>query len=515
MSVDLARQIQQQLRRERYPWPVRMGRASLLAVIVTGVILSVLEICVRIFSLAPVIASPREQRMLNMLAVRQLNAHVQSNAFEPDDWLLWKLRTDGKFLGHRVSALGTLPPLATQPSALVAPASLVLVLGDDLTACGGVVFPDVVQRWLNAATLGRPIRVVNASVPGYSSEQLRRWARGLGRLRPSAVFIGAGAADGSPSFGLPDSYLGTTMLTRALADAAVWSHLVRVAIYGTRPTQEKAMAEGCRVSLARYAENLRELIVWARKNHSRPILLTRPFSMEAVESSNSETTNALLVFAGQQLRSYNEVTRRVALETGTELLDLEQEFQKRPAALMFEPGTQQLSPAGHNHAARLVISALRRASIITNDEFNKIVSSATYDTAMPDRPQVKWEVTPSAIVATSATATIRFDVLAWNTGNTTWLRPRPNREEGRGSTWLKAWISPSSQATTDSASSDAAYRWALTPDIHPGELTSHVMEIQPPREPGDYTLRIGLDIDGIGQLSRFGAQETTVSLTVR
>lgn len=517
MPVGLAREISRQLKRQRLPRPIRMARNVAALVLVTAILFLTLELGVRLLRLAPAFSFPAHQGDFVAHLVRQLNAEFETDALMPDDWLLWRFKPGSKFSGSYVSELGYLGFYRSGPQGGTS-ARTILILGDELACLGAPTFPNCLYRLLRDGRLRRSFAVVNASVPRYSTTQLLRWKEHFSQLDLAAVIVCAGSADGSDLLGLPDQYLGFRGLWREVLEYAEWSHLARICLYGFRFQQEEAIASGRRVPLHEFEANVKALVAWSRSKGACPILITRPPLPATASSRHWDSTTMTLVAesSGEQSR-YNEVMRRVALENHTELVDLEQEFLRRPTSLYFDERRKALSFSGHNLVARLVMASLKRAGIMTQSEFDQVIKHARYDTAAPDRPKVAWLIRPPCVEVTTLAQPLRFEVVMANTGNTTWLSCL-SAAEGKtkvGGTSVYTRWEPLDTSTTETVEHGPSTRWELPLDVQPGEATSHTIELPPPPLSGSYALWFGLQADGIGALVRYGAEETSVAVSGR
>jgi len=190
----------------------RLGRGVRLAVVVGLAGALLFEVAAR---MAPAEAPPD----LRALWVAQ---QQPASILEPDDVIGWRLRAglDEPLGGVRIQT-SSLGARGAEP---VAPE--VLVLGDG-GAFGLGVEQD--QTWPQLLAAAVPGEVLNASIPGLSTEQGRRLLPGLlGRLRPATVILALGAEDARRS-PLPDQLL----LGGALADrSAAVAWLRRRSAYG-------------------------------------------------------------------------------------------------------------------------------------------------------------------------------------------------------------------------------------------------------------------------------------------
>jgi hypothetical protein len=174
-----------------------------------------------------------------------------------------------------------------------------------------------------------------------------------------------------------------------------------------------------------------------------------------------------------------------------------------------------LSPPGHNFLARLLVGMLRNQKILTDAEFERIVQVARYDSTAPDKPHASWVVEPQHIEALPG-SDFHVSVLAQNTGNTKLLRQFKIPEFGRqknvsyGAVCIEGrWKSINAPTTATIATT------RLSHDLLPRETTSQTLTFKSPQSPGAYLMQIGFDADRVGELERFGAETTTLTVNVR
>ena len=513
--ADVIREIQRELRREKYPpyvWKLRLW-ASVLIALLTAVVLA--EIFCRLTRIAPSPILPSAHERLGQHVASELNTYFKSNAFVSDPYLLWKHEPASWFLGHRISndGLYMVPPsISSSPDSVVK----VLVLGDALPTSSPSPFPDVLQRLATARESGKNILVWNAAVPAYSIEQISRLWEKVRRLQSfDVVVVCAGWADSSPAFGVEDRYLGI----RHPFLARLWNELNWMHLYRAMLTQsargETSSSLSMRVSPSHFEDSLRRLVTSIRRANAVPILLTEPH--DPPEDIHDETARELL----ERHQQYNAIIRRVAIEEHVVSVDLEQEFQRRGGSRLWQSPGMVLSPPGHNLAARLILGALCKAGLFSEEDLGRMARNARYDTMGPDRPRVKWHITPDVLETETTAGKVCLSVIATNTGNTAWLRRRTIKsgKEGEkisfGSTAIRSELRYQEKHATDETSMAVAERFPLPHDVFPGEATSQTLCLSVPNVAGDYVISFCIDVDGIGSLTRFGAEECTVSLSLR
>src|SRR5690606_27758531 len=138
-----------------------------------------------------------------------------------------------------------------------------------------------------------------------------------------------------------------------------------------------------RVPLPEFRKNLAELVTTVRSWAATPILATQPENLkDAAEAFLVE--NSFVVSPEVDNRTlhsqYNQAVRDAAVGLDVPLLDLEEEFMRRPREFMLEPDGIHLTGRGHNHVARLVLGALRNEGLITPGDYDAIAGAEKHDT---------------------------------------------------------------------------------------------------------------------------------------
>ncbi|HOD66329.1 MAG TPA: SGNH/GDSL hydrolase family protein [candidate division Zixibacteria bacterium] len=204
---------------------------------------------------------------------------------EPDPDLLWRFRPNLHNPLIRTNSRGLIADEV--PYARPAGTLRVMVLGDSSPVGLGLkdrtfAFPEVLTRLL-AAALDPDVRVemINASVTGYTSEQLARlYERELLRYEPDYVVVYCGNNDASVSGSWSDLDLLRSQraagLRRLLARSAAYRLLRDLLV---RPVRDRG-ALGAplvpRVSPERYAANLERIIRACRDDRTRVVLVAPP-----------------------------------------------------------------------------------------------------------------------------------------------------------------------------------------------------------------------------------------------
>lgn len=208
----------------------------------------------------------------------------------------------------------------------------------------GANWPADLQRLLSAR--GEPIDVVNAGVWGYASYQ------GIARLRevlawaPDWVLVSFGSNDAHPA-GLSDAeYLRSTAAATGGLERRLRPFAVGRLVLGALRTRSAApQTKTHRVPLDEYRENLRTMVVMAREEGARVVLLTRPYVGPIAEWDSWK----------RYAHRYNAATIELAGELGTPLVDLYSELKGRDELFADE---SHLTAPGHRLAAELIVDRL-------------------------------------------------------------------------------------------------------------------------------------------------------------
>jgi lysophospholipase L1-like esterase len=258
---------------------------------------------------------------------------MEGEIYAPDPELLWTLRpstiVDVPPAGFRKVATNAdglrVPeiPVARLPGEI-----RVLCLGDSVTFGLGLyrgdTWPDRLAEELRERAPGRPVRVVNAGVPGWSSYQGMRL---LQRLRargvdPDVIVFWFGMNDAKPARDFPDSEQrppgesGRKAL--ALLRRSRVFHLVQQLVAGTR----RGISSTTRVTREEFAETVRELRRWEREGGPSVIFVRTPERMETTIAeleqvvARAESVGARIVVGPLQTVSWISPARDRADLTG-------------------------------------------------------------------------------------------------------------------------------------------------------------------------------------------------------
>lgn len=531
---DLARRLTAELetrRRADVPAAHRRARAALNWTLLAASALLAVETVARLtwHDRAPVSAA--EVALMSARSMDALNRRfgggpdTAAKPFRTDAATLWTLVPGSRLAGQPVAPGGftgdgagatNRPGLAAADTRRTNIRVVrMTVLGDSVPVVSGRPFPRLVER-LSLGAEGSAadapgsgtstIRAVVAAVPGHSTEQ------GLVRQRQSAAAIGCdvallcfGVSDGRPALGHPDhELLAAADSPTSGGVSATW----RLPRWWKARRSGEADGVGAdddrtvRVSPARFRANLATM---------------------ARRAAGAGARLVVIVVEPGAPAAYATESRRAARECGAALLDLEEEFRRRDRGRLMLSDGVHLSPAGHNAAARMLLALLRDRGVLTAAEVDRMAAAARYDSAAPDRMGVAWSLAAPLLEASTTAPAVALSLLARNTGNTRWLKAVEGAEAIEGPARLGGvsvtgrWRTTGAPVRLPGAPPDTPDAAAPLPaDLLPGESTSITMTLAPPPAAGLWEMEIGLSAAGVGDLSPFGAEATTVTVrTVR
>ena len=457
-------------------------------------------------------------------AVAALNARFKTDAFEFDSHLLWKLKPGKNLNGLDIGKDGVLTWEHPTHSPRSTESIKVLCLGDSVTAVTYRTYPQIAEKLADAGINSRHIEVYNAAVPGYTTEQALRLLPELKHLRPDVVVLCFGWNDHFPALTMPDRELGVAnvggkLIHKLLKDVRLYQLLgAPLGAHDVPQLDENSerIQQDSRVPPSQYRQNLEDLVSIARSWSALPVLATEPENLGA-ETEQYLENNQFIAPENRNNKArhtrYNEIVREVATNSKVALLDIEEEFVRRPRDFMLEPDGIHLTGRGHNHVARLILGVLRNEGKITAADYDSIAQAEKHDTTALDKPRVSWTLIPEEL-AVPVDQPFSFTVLPQNSGNTRWVRkniiPRFNLQKNvsYGSTSIfTRW------RTIDSPTTGIAKMIPIPSDILPGEATSMTLTMTAPARAGNYELEIGIMADHIGPLTNYGAESTTLTVS--
>ena len=279
----------------------------------------------------------------------------RGNGLISDPVLRWKLKPGEEVWAMRINSLG----FRDREVAIEKPPETVRVLcmGDSCTAEGDPPYSLLLHRQLNASPpTSQAWEAVNMGVFGYSIVQgLKTFEKKGMSLKPDFVTLYYGWNDHWLGGRLPDS-------KRMAREVSPWQSVVHETLRrrrvgqlalrlgasaGDRATERQ---EGCfRVPPEEYRDTLNTFVARIRASGGVPILITAP---------RARTLARELVINGQ-IRSvedgirahdlYIDITREVASEKGSALLDLAETFSAADMAHLFKADGVHLTQEGHDH----------------------------------------------------------------------------------------------------------------------------------------------------------------------
>lgn len=527
--ADLLRNIERELNRKHRTKAQIWTRRITWAVFIMGIPLVGGELLLRVTGYRRMLIDEQAQEKTLVGAVDVLNKRFETEVFERDPWLLWKMKPGENLYGLTVGENGLLQNNYTPPKTSLRTRPLtVLVMGDSVSAITYKTYPETAERLANAAESGPAIRIINGAVPGYTTEQALRLFPNLKGLGPDVVMLCFGWNDHFPALNLPDRELGISnpgsrLLHRIFKDVRLYQFMGEP-LGNKSSRRKKAEAEEVpvgnelRVDPVQFRSNLLDLVQMVRESGALPVLATQPHNLTEESMEFLRANNFVLSEKSDMSRlhrQYNDIVRRVAEENKVPLMDLEEEFFRRKREFMLEPDGIHLTPRGHNHIARLLLGLLRDEQKLTRADYDAMAKAEKHDSIAPDKPYAAWSLVPEHI-QTSPGADFRFSVIAQNAGNTRWLRKhvvprfgqRKNVEYGNVSV-VAEW------RTLDSPTTGIVAAKEVPSDIITGESTSVTLALKAPEKPGNYELEVGLNAAEVGLMKYFGAETTTMTVTVK
>lgn len=260
------------------------------------------------------------------------------------------------FLGRRI-------PIERVPGAL-----RIATLGDSCTHLGAPPYSELLGEKLEQR-LGRPVEVLNAGIARYSTEQgLARFER-VKPYRPDFVTIYFGWNDHWRDPVQTDAARMTALLPWAATRLRRFeaSRVVQAIVFGAdslhdlyQSRVDSARQRVFRVPPERYRENLHRLIDESRAIGAQPILVTAP------TTATGNVEHWAIMLQGWRDTPYRdhreihdayvELTRQVARETNTPLVDARAIFQGHPGYITADQ--IHLTPEGHDRLASLLADAI-------------------------------------------------------------------------------------------------------------------------------------------------------------
>lgn len=206
----------------------------------------------------------------------------------------------------------------------------ILCLADSVTVMDdGHGYPEMVETTL-ASRLAGGVSVWNAGVPGYTTEQARRYLARYGHdASPTVVSIQLAWNDHVPAMGgHPDAEVvlppGWVLRLQGVLDGSGLYQLLRRGL----GRGVFVPGPGLRVPLDRYETNLRALTARSRDLGAQVLLITAPYLSDSADYTATH-------------RAYNERLARVARELGLDPIDPVPRFVSHPE-LFLRPETDHV-----------------------------------------------------------------------------------------------------------------------------------------------------------------------------
>ena len=247
-------------------------------------------------------------------------------------------------------------------------------------------YPLKLQRYVERRAGEGVVSVLNAGTPGYNSHHgillLRSKLRGLD---PDLVTVRYGwndhflsAAGESSLYREPSSRLGLFAQNLAMR-TRLYGFLRRLGLELAalrRPVKQQAKAAFRQqkewrptIPPERYAANLRRIVALGREQGAEVWLLTSPRNHHVEESERRLLGFRNKIDFDELMEvhdAYNDITRRVGLETGAPVIDMDKIYQRYQGTPVFLP-SDAVHPAqgGQNLEAEMLYRALVRRGWVT------------------------------------------------------------------------------------------------------------------------------------------------------
>ncbi len=311
----------------------------IFSLITFGLLFGVLECALRVFGFQ---RNMTVETMSFTFPVEEYNTNSAEPFLERDERLFWKPRP--YVLEHNSRGLVG-PEFKDQKDPGV---FRIVCLGDSCTHFGPQPYTEHLQELLDQRMPGR-FEVINCGTIGYSSHQgLVRLQDEVTKWEPDLVTVYFGWNDHWLAHFFRDSEQQVAGQTKtefhnSMSHSRVYQLINLCATKATTSIEPKY-----RVSTQEYATNLREMKQISDQIGSRIWYLTAPHAFDIGVPDYLSTSGE--VIEGEDLlelhRSYNEVVRSEASESGVTLVDLEQELDKLDKFEIFVDDHIHLSEQG-------------------------------------------------------------------------------------------------------------------------------------------------------------------------
>jgi len=263
----------------------------------------------------------------------------------------------------------------------------IAAVGDSCTYGGGhelYTYPAQLDRMLQERERpGLRYEVVNAGVSGLNSElALRRLRTKVLPLHPDVVIVYIGwndlmkvdpfAGGSSARWAGVARFLDRLWLVKGLRKLMFYDVRPYLRPPSTGPESDTGRLKEFRPAL--YESTLREMIAAVRGAGSRPVLVTLPtvvrpeMTLEDIRRANVFFPYFPSAYGVLDLldliHDYNQTIRRVALDEGVPLIDLEREFDRIPDPVPLFLDTMHTTPEGARRIADLLLRDLDRDGLL-------------------------------------------------------------------------------------------------------------------------------------------------------
>ena len=283
--------------------------------------------------------------------------------FVEDRELFWRLKPGSMFRGIRVNSAGFRDrefPTNKPPGTV-----RVVCMGDSCTAGGSPPYATLLDTRLSEAPPDdRKWEAFNAACYGYSAVQGLRLLKRVGlSMQPDIVTFYYGWNDHLISGHGPDKTKAVGMgkwqalclevLRRKRFGQFLVQHFSPAmrSSMKVRDVTDEEVHDSLRVPPADYEWALNELIEAAHAMGAKPLLITAPSSGRFAEHLVARRSARSLEDFASLHEAYMQITRRVAAETGTELLDLAGEMSGDGTTHLFTGDGIHLTQEGLEHVA--------------------------------------------------------------------------------------------------------------------------------------------------------------------
>jgi lysophospholipase L1-like esterase len=287
--------------------------------------------------------------------------------FEAHPRLFWRPIPHTLFTG-RDGLRNPVPPQHSKPPG----AYRVGVIGDSCSFLGQRLYPERFAE-LAEQDLARPVEVINASCPGYTSFQGLRRLDDVWPWKPDLLVAYFGWNDHWNALtGHTDVQLAALNASRPIRGLVERLHTYE-ALSGLfsrpSPTRDPPATRTVRVPLADYRQNLEQIVTQAQEQKCPVILVTAatPLTPDQIPDWFYVFFDTYYQMSASEVAAipdtheqYNDVVRRVAEERGVPLLDLAKAWSQQPSDDRFRADLTHLTEKGHADAAQALYELWRQ-----------------------------------------------------------------------------------------------------------------------------------------------------------